>query len=147
MASRSNSFSVLTDVRVVNEPESRQIGEKTLVSFTVADNPGDDKSETKFIRITTSGKLAEVMSQLKKGDRINAVGKETYTTYNKKDGTTGVGFDIKFPMSVTRVFTDQLKSEPVAEPVFSEQETPAKKKPGRPKKVVEEKMPWEDDEV
>lgn len=145
MANRSNSFVVLTDVRVVNEPESREVGEKTLVSFTVADNPGDDRSETKFIRITVSGKLAEVMMQLKKGDRVNAVGKETFNVYSKKDGSTGVGFEIKFPMSVTRVFTDQLKT------VEAEEEKPVEKAParrGRPpkNKVAEEKMPWEDDE-
>lgn len=112
---RSNSFVTLIDMKVVADAEIRAVGEKTLVSFTVADNPGNDKDEPKFIRVTTSGKLGENMSQLRKGDRVNVVGKETYNTYKKKDGSTGVGFKVDYPMTVTRVFVGGVADKAGAE--------------------------------
>lgn len=154
---KTNSFVVLTDVKVVQDAEIRPVGEKTLVSFTVADNSGNDKDETKFIRVTVSGKLGENLSQLVKGDRVNVVGKETYNTYKKKDGTTGVGFKIDYPMSVTRVFVDSLVAPaaplgngptdaqvPVARTAIAGTEAP-KRGPGRPPKA---KAPvvWADDD-
>lgn len=115
---KTNSFVVITDAKVVADAEIRPVGEKTLVSFTVADNAGNDKDETKFIRVTTSGKLGENMSQLRKGDRVNVVGKETHNTYKKKDGSTGVGFKVDYPMSVTRVFVGDkvVEAEVVLDP-------------------------------
>lgn len=144
---KSNSFVVLTDVKVVSDAETRELeGGKNLVSFTVADNPGNDKALAKFIRVTVSGKLGDIMGQLKKGDRVNVVGKEEFRTFEKKDGTTGYSFDIPFPMSVTRVYVD---SAPAADVKTEEKPTPpaaTKKGPGRPPKAKTEpvKAPWDD---
>jgi hypothetical protein len=149
---KSNSFVVATDVKLVSDPTKRTAGSgdaaKELLSFTYADNPGSDKDSTKFVTVTVSGKLVEVLSTLKKGDRVNVVGKETYNTYNKKDGSTGVGFKIDYPMSVTRVFTDQLApSAELPDKLPTDADVPpvvAGKKRGRPPKVVTTTMPWED---
>jgi single-stranded DNA-binding protein len=138
--SKTNSFVVATDVRLVQDAEARKAGEKDLVSFTYADNSGDEKDETMFVRVTVSGKLAEIMGNLKKGDRVNVVGKMSYNTYKKNDGSTGIGFKINYPMSVTRVYTDSSTTIQPAPAV----EAP---KRGRPpgKKAETVTMPWEDD--
>jgi single-stranded DNA-binding protein len=146
---KSNTFTVATDVKVVSDATKRMAGEKELVSFTYADNSGNDKDETKFVTVTVSGKLAEVLSVLKKGDRVNVVGKETFNTYPKKDGSTGVGFKIDYPMSVTRVFTDQLQpvndlpSKLPTDADLPPGSTP--KKRGRPPGSKTVAVPWEDE--
>jgi single-stranded DNA-binding protein len=140
---KSNSFTVYTDVKVVNDAESREIGDKTLVSFNIADNSSSERDTTKFVRVTVSGKLAEVLAELKKGDRVNVVGKETFRLFDKKDGSQGYAFDVQFPMSVTRVFVDGPRKTEAAE-ADTVEEAP-KPRRGRPPKAKVD-MPWDADD-
>ena len=134
-----------TDVRLTQDAEQRTVGEKNLVSFSYADNPGNEKDETMFVRVTVAGKLAELFSVLKKGDRVNVRGKMTYNTYKKNDGSTGIGFKIDYPESVTRVFTDQPQGAVTAvQTTVTEISEPAVKRGRPPGKVQTQKqMPWE----
>lgn len=90
--------------RVVREPNVRQVGDKTLVTISVASNPYGDKAkkryETIFVDATYAGNQGERASQLKVGQVVGFRGKVGLRMYDKKDGTKGVQFEIPYPESL-----------------------------------------------
>jgi hypothetical protein len=76
----------LFDVRVVFEPRVSQVGDKTLVTVRVADNPRGEKNKAKylsrFIDCTFSGFDADRAQTLEKGDVITVTGEEFEREYD-----------------------------------------------------------------
>ncbi len=76
--------------RLVKDPESRQVGEQTKVSFTVVSNrnykKGDDWVENPtFLDISVWGGLTESAMRFKKGHTIQVVGRLEQERWKAKD--------------------------------------------------------------
>lgn len=99
-----DTYTVIERARVVREPNVRQVGDKTLVTISVACNPYGEKAkarfETKFVDITYAGRAGERAVNLKVGDQIGARGVEGLRTYSKKDGGIGIQFEMPYPDSL-----------------------------------------------
>lgn len=105
---------------VVRDPSTRTVDETTYVDYTMASNRtprkvGDDwKTRADFIPMTASGKTAEKLANLKKGDFLTVRGFVESYNYEKNDATV-YGIRIR----VTETIDVQKKaSEP--EPVSPE---------------------------
>ena len=76
--------------RLVKDPESRQVGEQTKVSFTVVSNrnykKNDEWVETPtFLDVAVWGGLAESAMRFKKGHVIQVVGRLEQERWKAKD--------------------------------------------------------------
>lgn len=143
---RTEAITVYSNVNLVADPEQRTVGEKTLTSFRFADNSSSDKDETMWVTATLSGKLGEIASELKKGDRVNVSGKLTLRVYDKKDGSQGLSFELKYPttFSVNTRSAATEDAEPAAEDKAAEADAPATpaKRRGRPPKNTSADLPY-----
>lgn len=117
-----NLNDVMLSGNVVRDPSTRTVDETTYVDFTIASNRtprkvGDDwKTRADFIPMTASGKIAEKLANLKKGDFLTARGSVESYNYEKNDATV-YGIRIR----VAEIIDVQKKA---SEPAMPEPENP-----------------------
>lgn len=96
----NDSIHTIRRARVVREPNVRQVGDKTLVTIAVAENPIGEKAknryETMFIEGTFSGREGERAAGLAKGAIVGFYGSMGLRTYDKKDGSKGLSFEVPY---------------------------------------------------
>ena len=140
---RSSDRFEIRNARVMWVGEPKEISDdKTLCSFKVVSQPGNEKDHDMWVTVTGANTLAERIFGLKVGDRINTAGKPTFRSYEDKEGKTVWVMEIKFPEYLDIVHrVDGVSTKPEAvedkeESKEEEDENPvAKRKPGRPKKM------------
>lgn len=88
--------------RLGNDPETRQVGDTSVTSFSLAtskswkDKGGEKNEKTEWHRINAWGKLGEICAQyLAKGRQCYVEGEINYRKYENKEGVTQYSTDIR----------------------------------------------------
>ena len=150
---RTSDTVTLRNVRVMVVEEPKAINdETTLCSIKVVSQPGDEKYQDLWVRVTGKNGLAEKLWRLKAGDYVNVSGKGYFQAYMKGDGTPGISCDIRFPDYVDFLGNagreDKAATEdddtptPAAKTVT--EEAPAKRR-GRPPGTGKRTMPFDEE--
>lgn len=128
---RTESFYDAKNVMVMSVGEPVKLSDdKTLCSFSFVDQPGDEKHEDMWVRVTGANQLAERIYNLTKGDRVCVNGK-LVMRYYEKDGVQKAGFEIPFArVTFLTPITEKAETEEVEE--VEEVEAPVTKRRGRP---------------
>lgn len=83
---------------LVRNPESRQVGDKTVCNFTLACNRRkkiEGQPEADFFRVSAWGKLGENCQKwLVKGKKAAVTGPVSVHVYTKQDGTPGANLEL-----------------------------------------------------
>jgi single-strand DNA-binding protein len=96
--------------------------DRQITSFRIAVNQvrsnasGQREESTEWFRINVAGRQTEYASRLQKGQRVLVDGRLQITHFRRRDGTSGVGFD---------VWADEVQnvsSRSATEPMDSEDE-------------------------
>lgn len=85
----NDSNTVIKRARLIADPKSRQVGDKTLVEIPVAYNTYGGKAKERYVpsyivNCTVSGAAGERLSQLRKGDTVSAQGTVEAREYKGK---------------------------------------------------------------
>lgn len=98
---------VVKEARLVKDPVAKDVGGKTLVEVTIAENPWGDKDKERysplFITATFSGNAGQTALGLRKGDSVAFEGPMFFRQYVRKDGKPGGEFEIKFPTGLVKL--------------------------------------------
>ena len=75
----NDSTTIIKRGRLIADPKSRQVGDKTLVELAVAYNTFGAKAKERYVpsyivNCTVAGAAGERLSQLRKGDTVSATG-------------------------------------------------------------------------
>lgn len=142
---RTNDRMELRNVRIMKVDEPKELNEETtLCSFSVISQPGNDKDQDVWVRVTGKNGLAERIFNSAVGDRVNVAGKPFFRAYLDKDGAPKVAMEIKFPEYIDFLSPRAEKTEGTVEEVVEEKvEAPAeKRKPGRPSTKSKTEIPF-----
>lgn len=96
-----NFNDIVLSGNVVRDPSTRTVNEATYVDFTLGSNRTprkvDDewKNRADFIPVTASGKTAEKLASLKKGDYVAVRGFVESYNYEKNDETVVYGIRVR----------------------------------------------------
>lgn len=143
---RTNDRMELRNVRIMKVDEPKELNEETtLCSFSVISQPGNDKDQDVWVRVTGKNGLAERIFNSAVGDRVNVAGKPFFRAYLDKDGAPKVAMEIKFPEYIDflspRATTEGSGTvEEVVEE--TKPEVTEKRKPGRPSTKSKTEIPF-----
>lgn len=113
--------------RLGSDPESRFTASGTQVtSFSVACNNRD--GNTTWYRVSAFGKLGEICNEyLTKGKQVFIGGDLTIRTYDKKDGGSGVSYDVSaHSMQMLGGKRDESESTPAPQRAQAPRNAPTK---------------------
>lgn len=83
---------------LTRDPDSRQVGDKTVCNFTIAVNRRkkvEGQPEADFFRVAAWGKTGENCQKfLTKGRKVAVVGSVSVSTYTAQDGSTRASMDV-----------------------------------------------------
>lgn len=83
---------------LTRDPESRNVGEKSVCNFTVAVNRRrkiEGQPEADFFRVAAWGKLGENCQKfLTKGRKVSVVGTVSAHAFAQKDGSPGASLEV-----------------------------------------------------
>ena len=84
---------------LTRDPESRQVGDKTVCNFTVAVNrrqkDKDGNNVADFFRISAWGKIGETCQKyLTKGRKVGVTGSVSVHPYTAQDGTAKASLEV-----------------------------------------------------
>jgi single-strand DNA-binding protein len=94
----ANGYSDVTLVGYLGgDPESRQVGDTQLATFSLAVTTGTkDKPKTSWFRVNAwGGSAGPVLTYLQKGSKVLVNGEITVSTYETKDGGKGTSVDVR----------------------------------------------------
>lgn len=80
-----------------NDPVERQVGNNTVVNFSLACRTGKDKGEpvTSWTKCSVWGARGDtVMNYFKKGDTVSCSGKAKLREFKKDDGSSGQSLEL-----------------------------------------------------
>lgn len=122
---------------LTRDPESRQVGDKTVCNFTVAVNrrqkDKDGNNVADFFRISAWGKIGETCQKyLTKGRKVGVTGSVSVHPYAGQDGT---------PKASLEVFASEV--EFLSSGNNSEQSAPAQAAASAPIPVETEELPFD----
>lgn len=140
---RTKSEYIARNVRIMSVDEPKELSsELTLCSFSFVDQPGNDKDQDTWVRVTGANQLAERIFNSKPGDRVNVSGKPFFRAYVDKSGEARCQVEIKYPdvdfldRAVATEVETKVETEVVSEV--------SQRRPGRPgvKNGQKSKLPY-----
>lgn len=115
----TDAIYVIQRARVTQDPRVRTVGDKELVTVTVAVNPfgakAKERYKTMFVDVTFAGKQGERAAQLAKGDVISTAGSLLVREYEGKNGK-GVAHEIPYPTNLVILSQAEKTDAPADEP-------------------------------